>query len=402
MVTSGYIGLYFAVLQLFFTLCWTVYAAYLPALAASAGIPASAVIFILMLDQAVFMVADFATGVWADRVSKVLGRIGTWAAAITLVSCAAFLLLPFIAPASAAAFLAVTILWTVTSSALRAPPLMLIGKYAAKPAIPWLTSLTMLGYGIAGAVSPYLAVTLRGIDPRLPFVLASVAVALTALGLGWAERNLASKAPKPAPAPQRAPPIDATAAIFALIVIVVALGYQLHFSINSAPAFLRFAPQSQLEWLMPVFWIGFNIAMFPAGLLGKRIGAYPLMAVSALLGGAALLGTTVANSLDFLISAQLVAGAAWGFILVSAFTLAFAIGKDGREGTMAGVLFSALAVATLARMAMVAGGFPGNSDLKPILQWAPIVCWALAGAGLLYFSATRLRALMQPAQPPHP
>ena len=135
MVTPTYIGLYFAALQLFFTLCWTVYASYLPALAKSAGIPPSAVIFILMLDQAVFMVADFATGVWADRVSKVLGRIGTWAAAITLVSCAAFLLLPFIAPGSAAAFLAVTILWTVTSSALRAPPLMLIGKYAAKPAI---------------------------------------------------------------------------------------------------------------------------------------------------------------------------------------------------------------------------------------------------------------------------
>jgi hypothetical protein len=121
-----------------------------------------------------------------------------------------------------------------------------------------------------------------------------------------------------------------------------------------------------------------------------------------LLGGAAMLGTTLANSLDFLISAQLVAGAAWGFILVSAFTLAFTIGRDGREGTMAGVLFASLAVATLARMAMVAGGFPTSADLKPVLQWAPIVCWSLAGAGLLYFSATRLRALTRPAQPPRP
>jgi hypothetical protein len=281
---------------------------------------------------------------------------------------------------------------------------MLIGKYAAKPAIPWLTSLTMLGYGIAGALSPYLAVTLRDIDPRFPFVLASVAVGLTALGLGWAERNLAGRAAKPAPVPSPSsrPPIDANAAIFALIVIVVALGYQLHFSINSAPAFLRFAPQSQLEWLMPVFWIGFNIAMFPAGAFGKRIGVYPLMAVSALLGGGALLATTFASSLDFLISAQLVAGAAWGFILVSAFTLAFAIGKDGREGTMAGVLFSALAVATLARMAMVAGGFPASAELKPVLLWAPIVCWALAGAGLLYFSATHLRGVARRAQLPRP
>jgi hypothetical protein len=85
---------------------------------------------------------------------------------------------------------------------------------------------------------------------------------------------------------------------------------------------------------------------------------------------------------------------------VSAFTLAFAIGKDGGEGTMAGVLFSALAVATLVRMAMVAGGFPGNAEIKPLLEWAPIICWALAGAGVLYFSATRLRAVMQPARPP--
>ena len=35
-------GWYLAVLQLFFTLCWTVYAIYLPKLAASAGIRAQA------------------------------------------------------------------------------------------------------------------------------------------------------------------------------------------------------------------------------------------------------------------------------------------------------------------------------------------------------------------------
>jgi hypothetical protein len=35
-------GLYLALLKLFFMLCWTVYAIYLPALAATAGIPRSA------------------------------------------------------------------------------------------------------------------------------------------------------------------------------------------------------------------------------------------------------------------------------------------------------------------------------------------------------------------------
>lgn len=63
-------------------------------------------------------------------------------------------------------FLAFTLVWTITSSALRAPPLMLLGKYAAKPSIPYLSSLAMLGYGIAGALGPYLAITLRDVDPR--------------------------------------------------------------------------------------------------------------------------------------------------------------------------------------------------------------------------------------------
>ena len=143
-------GLYLAVLQFVFALGWTVYAIYLPRLAASVGIAAGAVIYILMLDQAIFTVTDFAMGVAADKVSRVLGRLGHWVAVITLVSCAAFIGLPFVAGAhlSPAVLLAFIILWAVTSSALRAPPLMLLGKYAARPAIPYLASLAMVGLGI--------------------------------------------------------------------------------------------------------------------------------------------------------------------------------------------------------------------------------------------------------------
>lgn len=151
-------GWYLALLQFFFTLCWTVYAIYLPKLAASAGIPASAVIWILMLDQAVFTVCDFLTGVAADKVTRTLGRIGPYVVAATALSCAAFLALPLVAAAGAPALLALTLVWTITSSALRAPPLMLLGKYAAKPALPYLSSLAMLGYGLAGAALLWLAV----------------------------------------------------------------------------------------------------------------------------------------------------------------------------------------------------------------------------------------------------
>jgi hypothetical protein len=384
-------GWYLALLQLFFTLCWTVYAIYLPKLAASAGIPAAAVILILMLDQAVFTVCDFLTGIAADKVTRTLGRIGPYVVAATALSCAAFLALPLVATAGAPALLALTLVWTITSSALRAPPLMLLGKYAAKPALPYLSSLAMLGYGLAGAVAPYLAVTLRNVDPRWPFALASLALVLTTLGMIAAERRLATA---PRPANVNAPPfghLSRPAFIFALAMVVLALGYQIHFAIESGPLFLRFAQPADLEWLMPVFWIGFNVAMFPASVITKRVGGYAVMGAAGLIGAIAILAAHLAQGLELMVAAQLAAGAAWGAILMSAFTVAFAIGENGGEGRMSGLLFSALALATFARMAAVATGFGADATLRAVLAWLPALCWAIAGAALLWLAIAGLR-----------
>ena len=384
---------YLAVLQLFFTLCWTMYAIYLPKLAASAGVAPSMVIVLLMIDQAIFTVCDFATGIAADKVTRVLGRLGVWVAAATAVSCAAFFALPFVAGFGALALGAVTVVWTITSSALRAPPLMLLGKYAAKPSIPYLSALAMLGYGIAGAMAPYLALTLRDVDPRVPFAVASIVLVLTTLGMIWAERMLA-KAPQPKPT---SPPVRSFGAmttpaiVFALGMIVLALGYQMHYALASAPLFLRFATPGEVQWLMPVFWIGFNISMFPASVVTKRFGGYTVMGAAALVGAFAIIGAHAAQGLGLLVVAQVLAGAAWGAILMSAFTVAFAIGENGGEGRMSGLLFSALALATLARMATVATGLNGDPGLKAALQWTPTVCWALAGAALLYLAIAGIR-----------
>ena len=95
-----------------------------------------------------------------------VGRLGLFVGALTAISCAAFVALPFVAGAGASAqpwFIALIVIWAITSSALRAPPLTLLGKYRAKPQVPFLSALAMLGYGLAGAVSPYLGVVLR--DP---------------------------------------------------------------------------------------------------------------------------------------------------------------------------------------------------------------------------------------------
>src|SRR5947208_5207952 len=262
-------GVYLALLQLVFTLGWTTYVIYLPKLAASVGIAPGTVIFILMLDQAIFTITDTAMGIAADKVARFAGRLSVFVGALTAISCAAFVALPFVAgtgPGAQVWFIVLILIWVVTSSALRAPPLTLLGRHRARPAIPFLSALAMLGYGLAGAVSPYLGVVLRNEDPRLPFVISGVVLLLTTFALARVERDIAA-GPAARPA-EPAKPLGAVPIFFIASMRIPSLAYQLHFAINSTPFYLRFAKPADLQWLVPVFWIGFNVAMFPASVVG--------------------------------------------------------------------------------------------------------------------------------------
>src|SRR5262249_3938043 len=202
------------------------YVIYLPKLAAEVGIAPTAVILLLMLDQAIFTITDTAMGVAADRIAGLVGRLATYVGVLTALSCAAFVALPFIAGGGHGAqpfFIAAIVIWSITSSALRAPPLVLLGKYRARPEIPYLAALVMLGYGVAGAVSPYLGVALRDVDARLPFVISSVVLLIPPLALSKVERAVAEEAvtAKPA-APTK--PFGIVPVIFIAAMIILALG----------------------------------------------------------------------------------------------------------------------------------------------------------------------------------
>jgi hypothetical protein len=387
------VGVYLAVLQFFFALTWTVYVIYLPQLAAQVGIPRTAVLALLLVDQAIFTVTDFALGVVADRVSRVLGRLGYVVAATTLVSGLAFLALPFIVGEGAQAlFLGLMVLWVVTSSALRAPPLMLIGRHTPKPSVPYIAGLSMVGLGVASALAPYVAITLRGQDPRLPFALASVALVLTSFGLVWAERRLARQQASEkaeARAPSGLSGIPPLAILFAAAMIVLGLGYQLHFSMNTAALFRRFTPD--IDHLMPVFWVGFCLSWWPASALTKRYGGLAVMGGAGLLGAAATLVAAVAGALGLLVAAQLAAGAAWGFVLMAGTAAALAVGEGGAQGRVVGLMWSALALATFARIAAIATGFGTDPTFADLFRWLPTLCWALAGAALVWLSVVRVR-----------
>ncbi|MBI5257569.1 MAG: MFS transporter [Burkholderiales bacterium] len=379
------IGLYLALVQALFALSWVVYVIYLPALVERAGLPRTLVPWLLMLDQLVFMASDLAVGLASDRAARVLGRLGGWIVAATLVSMAAFVALPWLAPGSGLALMALTLVWAASASVLRAPPLTLLGRYVARPAQPGLLALVMLGGGVAAALAPYLGLQLKALDPRVPFVLVSLALAAVTLGMVAAERALArsagttATAPTPAAAGAARPAAPALAGFLAAVALA-ALAFQLHANVVQAPLFLAVAPATELPWLLPMFWVGFNLALWPASVLARRWGAWPSLASGAF-GAAAASGLAWAcaqgAALPALMAAQALAGACWALLLVSAFSACLALGQGGHEGRASGALNAVLAGATLVRMATVVALAPTPATVLP-LGWGPALGFAVA------------------------
>lgn len=383
-------AIYIAALQFLFAITWTNYVIFLPRLLQAAGLPPAWAPWVLVLDQLVFMVADVATGVYADRVQSALGRLGPLVVGTTAVSALAFLLLPHVVLLGSAApllALGLVAVWAVTSSALRAPVWMLLGKHAARPALPWLNALALTGLAVAGAAAPFLGVALKNLDPRMPFALCSAALLAATAGIVPLERRL-GQAPTPA-ALDRPRVLDGPHAAWMLGILLLAAAFQTHFSLNSAAQYLRFARPADLEWLMPLFWVGFGLGTLPAAALCKRLGALPLVATAAACAAAAAAGAAQAGSLTVLMVAQCVAGAAWGAMTVAIFSSATELGRSGREGLMLGTLFAMLALATIVRIGVTLAGVPGSAAAAPVLSWLPVLLWALGGAmiGLLALRA---------------
>jgi hypothetical protein len=255
----------------------------------------------------------------------------------------------------------------------------------------------MLGLGVAGAVSPYLAVALKNADPRLPFALAAVALAAATVVMTRAIR--ANPVPRAAE-PVRTDPLHGRpVAMFLFAVALLGLGFQVHFALNAAPGFLRLAKPEDLPYLMPVFWIGFNLLILPASLATKRYGGMAMMALGAAAGGLAAAVAANAGSLGVLVVAQFFAGAAWGCVMMSALAAALAMGRTGREGFVAGALWSLLALAAFTRIALVIAQVPQDAAWKPVLAWMPGALWLTAGLLLAGAATASRRAATDPRTP---
>jgi hypothetical protein len=73
---------------------------------------------------------------------------------------------------------------------------------------------------------------------------------------------------------------------------------------HAAAQFRRFVPADALAWWLPVCWIGFNLALWPAMKLAPRAGALRLVAAAALVAAVASLAGMVAPSMGLLAAAR--------------------------------------------------------------------------------------------------
>ena len=390
---------YLAVVQFFFAVTWTLYVIYLPALATRAGIGPEWIPWILVADQVVFAIMDVITGFWVDRIRAGLARLGGWIAGLTLVSCAAFVLMPYLA-ADASLLLGLVLTWSITSSALRSPPWALLSRYAAKPQVPFLSALMLTGSALAAALAPYLGVALRDADPRVPFIVSTITLAATVLGLVFVERRLAQALPSPAGDAEPEYDLSSARARGLLVTFfagatVMAAAYQVHFSLNSAHAYLAFASEERLPYLMPVFWIGFNLLVIPMGALVRHLGALEAMAAGAVSGALASLASAWAPDLYTLVAAQFVAGGCWAMMSVATFSAAMAFGRSRRQGKMLGSLFAVLALAAFVRIGAYASDVVLLDWFQASAAWIPVVAFGLAA--LLLFAGPRLARTTLPA-----
>lgn len=344
----------FAAAQFVMSLSWVAYAIFLPALAQQAGLAKTAVVWLLLVDQMVFMVADVLAGMFSDRMDGALKRWGQVLALLTGVSALALLAIPLLVGATGAlpALIVPALIWVACSAALRAPLFALVGKHAGSSTgdeFRWL----LLGNGVALAAAPYLATVLKGTAPLASFAVISAGLVLCAL---LVMRQVADANPSPTPTPASDAASYPRGMALLAGVLCAALAIQVHNALNAGPLYARGGvAATELHWWMPAFWAGFNLALivpppFKNWPTTKRLGLFAAAAGLALMACAAVASPIAQASL------QALAGAAWAWLLCAAFATANALGRPARHGLMAGSVHAALAGAAVMRLAFVAGG----------------------------------------------
>ena len=384
-------GLALAGVQFFFTLGWTVYALYLPDLLKGAGLAASWLPWLLMADQLIFAAMDIAFGIAADRMADTYRRLARLLLWLTSLSAVAFLLLPSLAPVSPGLLLLVLAIWVISASVVRAPTMVLLAKRAKAAQQGQLVLCYAGGMALASALSPFLGLWLKGVDPQLVFALSGLAL----LGAVLVLLRLAP-VPPDVEADDGQQPVSFTSYLPLLAVLgLAAFGFQVHAFVNAAPLYLLHVGKDSLPWLMPLLWLGFFAALLAVSALLKRFAAWPVVAAGLLLTALASYGAGLGGGLAGLIGLQLLTGAGWAMVLGGLMEQAGVDGSRGAEGLFMGSFFAVLAISSLARIALATQYLP---LLQPVRFELPAALLLAAGLFLAVYVLKRPKFPSGPGQ----
>jgi len=384
------VALWVLVVQCLLALSWTLYVLFLPGLLEQAHLDRSWLPTILIADQLIFAACDWLAGVYADRVALVWRRLGRVMTAVGLLSSALLLAMPWVATTgSSVALLATIFVWIATSSALRSPVFALLGRVredATGTRRAGMVSIALVGISLAGAFGPYLTTLLRGLDPRLPLGLSALSLAAAGLWALHAEQLL--------PRPTVADESLATRSVarrrawwLAAITFVAALGAQSITVLLAPPLLARFVGTDAVVWAA-WFWAGFGIGLAPGTRLTTISHPFIGAAVALGVGAIAFFACAASGMFAFVVAGLIVAGCGWGVFATIAFTSAVTLSK-GRAllrgaGTASGMLFSAFALAIVARLLFVSSGL----GRAPWTVWLPLITWVVAAILLLIATRT--------------
>ncbi|CAN5338102.1 hypothetical protein BH09PSE6_BH09PSE6_18180 [soil metagenome] len=385
---------------------WTAYALLLAPLAERAGIAATALVWILFADRVIFVVADWASGLYADWLSATLRRIGPWLVGAAVLSGLLLCLLPLASDVSASLFIATALAWACVSSFLRAPVFALLGRAGSHHSTGPAISISLIGVGIAGALGPLTTQALRGLDPLLPFALASISIALITLALARIEassvdercgepRSAARIAAVPpefrgatrlAANPDgtkgllrevlRAPPYRSALALAALAACAALAVQGITVLMPQQLPFKTLLPTPQ--WTA-AFWIGFSLGLAPAALGASRHYTWRAAGIGFGIGAIVLALLHYRLLSDALPAALTVLGACWAI----GYTFLLMRALEARPGVSAGIpvglLLSGLSFAAALRLLMVGTGVQAALPIAALCA----ACWAVVATACL-------------------
>lgn len=391
---------YLAVVQFLFFTAWIVYSVYVGNLLDQVGIGKDKQAWFNLLDQALFTIMGILMGFAADHVRRMMWQLGPFILGVNTLSCLGFIAMPLLAEIrdmgmlGQAIWVSTLVLWVATSSVLNAPAFVLVTQHAARSQVPVLVTLSLTGLALGGAIAPYLGLVLKTLDPLIPFLVTAVTLWLATVGLIYMERHLAKGGEPAKPIP--AQPLANTMADWRLLLglmaaaLLLALGFQIHSSINSGPQYLRFVQPGELVFLMPIFWIGYNLLMFPGSKLSERHNPLRIMVFAIFIGIAALWLAASNFGLVPLIIAQLLSGGIWGVLSIAGTSASLQIGGKNHGGLVLGAWSSMLALGALAQVLIVMENLPKQVDFSRWLNTLPMIFWAFAGI-FLYFAQKRFQ-----------